>query len=161
MAQAALAELQTKIVPKPVMVMPARRFEIPDLDRHGVWFLPRFLAQFPHLNQRQAVGWLRSVCYNNEFMFLFQDHAIGLAQVVSEHTLQAKPVVWERFVFVEDKSNPAHIEQGASFYEMFGKWAVQKSIEQVIVEQITDIPREKIREKLGRVVTQELQIARV
>lgn len=140
---------------------PFRRFERPDIERHGQWLLPRVSEAFPHLDQRQAASFLINQLYANEFMFLYNDHAVGLAEVIPENIWQPLPVVWERFVFLQDKEDARHIEEGAAFYTEFARWAVMKRAATIVVEQQTDVPHEVIKTRLGRIFTQEMQIAKV
>lgn len=138
-----------------------RRFEIPDLDRHGKWILPRLLAAFPHLTERTAAGFLSSLVYSNEHLFLYQPHAVGLAQVVSSHTLSPKPVIWERFVWVEDQQDKQQVADAATFYERFVAWGKAMSVEVMIVEEMTDVPHEQIKAKAGRVFSRQQQFVRL
>lgn len=144
------------------LVSPPRRFERPDIERHGVWLLPRFNTAFPHLNNQQAMSFMVNVLYSNEFMFLYQDHGVALAQVMNEHTLQPEPMIWERFVFLENAENPRHVEEGATFYDEFVLWAKRKQIVTLVIDQCTDVPREVIKQRMpGRVLSQEHWIVKV
>lgn len=145
---------------KPV-VAPCRRFERPDIERHGAWLFPRFMERFPHLDQRQTLSFMCNVLYSNEFMFLFQDHGVALAQRMMEHTLQPKPVVWERFVFLENRENPRHVEEGLTFYREFARWTKQKHSDTLVVEQASDVPHDAIADCLGRIFSSTIQIARI
>lgn len=138
-----------------------RRFDLPDINRHGPWLIPRFEREFPHFNHIQVLSFLRSVLYSNEFMFLFQPHGAALAQVMNEQTLQPEPVVWERFVFLEDAKDPYHIAEGVEFYKEFARWTRQKQSASLVVDQHSDVPRDEIRKKLGRLSVQELQVAKL
>jgi hypothetical protein len=138
-----------------------RRFELPDLSRHGKWIMPRLLQAFPHLNERSAAGFLSSIIYNNEHLFLYQPHGVALAQVVSSHTLMPKPVIWERFVWVEDQQDKDQINAAASFYDHFAKWGKAMDVEIMIVEELTDVPHELIKTKVGRVFSRQQQFARL
>lgn len=152
------------IVAKPAPIVlgsEVRRFEIPDLDRHAAWFMPRFLLSFPHLNERQAIGFLRGIVYSNEFHFLFQERGVALAQAMGSHALDGDPIIWERFVWVADPENKDQIEAAAFFYDNFGTWAKRKGIERIIVEQQSDVPHELVRSHLGRIYSVEQKIARI
>ena len=138
-----------------------RRFELGDLSRHGGWLMARLTAAFPRITSREMQGWLRGIVYSNEFCFLYQDNSVGLAQVVRTFTLTPKPVVQERFVFVEDKDNPEHVEQAANFDEEFGRWAKNKDCETILVEELTDVPHELIKDRLGRLFTKQQTVAKV
>lgn len=169
--------LQARIIddapaaPKPEVKVPAtngavwhpppfRRFERPDIERHGQWLLPRVVETFRHLDERRAASFLINQLYANEFMFLYNDHAVGLAEIVPENIWQPQPVVWERFVFLQDKEDTRHIEEGADFYTEFARWAQMKRATTIVVEQATDVPREDIKRKLGRIFSQETWIAK-
>jgi hypothetical protein len=141
-----------KIAPAPVL-LPAevRRFELPDIDQHGRWFLPRFLKEFPHLNERSAIGFLRGILYSNEFLFLFQEKAVALFQAVGSGGLEAEGIIWERFVWLEDPTSVEQQRAAASFYARALKWAHSAGIDVVHVECKTDVPRELIKSAAGRV----------
>lgn len=138
-----------------------RRFQIPDLDRHGKWILPRLLAAYPHLTERTAAGFLAGIVYQNDSLFLYQSHSVALAQMVGSHTLAPKPIVWERFVWVEDPNDKQQVEDAAVFYDEFARWAKAQGCETIVVEEMTDVPHEIIKQKLGRVFNRQQQFARL
>ena len=155
------ATVEKALPVEPREVPPIRRFEIPDLSRHGSWLMGRLTKAYPYLTDRELQGWLRGLIYNPECLFLFQDNSVGMAQVVLNYTLTPKPVIYERFVFAEDKTNQAHLEQAADFYVEFERWAKNKSVETILVEELTDVPHEMIKERLGRLFTRQQVFARV
>lgn len=156
MGQPATAE---EIITKPLHM---RRFELPDLDRHAKWMLPRLIQSYPHLNERSAAQWLTSMLYNNEYKFLFQEHGVACAQVVSAHTLSPKPMVHERFVWIEDRKNAKQQLDASFFYEEFYHWAKLLGADPMIVEEATDVPHDMIKARLGgRIFTREQKFARV
>ena len=163
MAVAAVETPKVAIVPPSArgVDVEIRRFELPDMDRHATWFMPRFVKEFPHLNDRQAIGFLRGVLYSNEFCFLYQDHGVALAQTVNAHTLQYEPIIWERFVWVEDSSNQKQLEAASHFYTHFGTWAKRQGIKIVHVDEKTDVPLDLIQARLGKVNVTEQKYARV
>ncbi len=128
-----------------------RRFELPDLDRHGRWFLPRFLKEFPHLNERSAIGFLRGIIYSNEFLFLFQEKGVALAQMMGSGGLEPDPIVWERFVWVEDPANVDQQRAAAFFYSRMVTWAKQMGVSVIHVENHTDVGHDLIKAQVGRV----------
>ena len=138
-----------------------RRFDTADLSRHGAWIIPRMMQSFPHMNERAAATFLQNVNYNNEFLFLYADTGVALAQIMSAHTLTAKPIVYERFVWVQNKEDPAQVKHAAEFYTEFYRWAKSQSAEVIIVEENTDVPHDFIKEKLGRIFSRAQQFARV
>lgn len=135
----------------PVAIIPAiRRFEVPDMAGKGMWITRRLLESFPHLSERQLVGWLNGLIYSPEYLFLHQHHAVALAQLVSTTTLSERPVVQERFIFVEDKDDAEQVKAAAEFYSEFSRWGMSKNADVMLVNELTDIPEALIREKLGR-----------
>ena len=153
-----MAEPALKLVsPAPAI----RRFDTADLSRHGKWIMPRMLQAFPHLNERGVATFLQNINYNNDYLFLYSDNGVALAQVMSAHSLDAKPIVYERFVWVEDKEDKEQIKHAAEFYTEFYRWAKSQSAAVIIVEENTDVPHDMIKEKLGRIFTRQQQFARL
>jgi hypothetical protein len=138
-----------------------RRFEIPDLDRHAKWVAPRLAQAFPHLADRAILGFLSSIIYNNEYLFLYQPHSVALAQVLSSNTLNPKPIVWEQFVWVEDANDKEQVAQAAAFYDHFAKWGKGMGAEVMIVEEMTDVPHDLIKAQIGRIFNRQQQYARL
>jgi hypothetical protein len=132
-----------------------RRFEIPDIDRHGMWLLQRIQRAYPHLDQRSVIGWLRGLIYNRENMFLFQEHSVGLAVLDRGETLNPKPLVRERFVFAQSDE---HIDEAALFYPEFARWGRNMGCERMIINEKTDVPLEKIKKILPEARTFAQQI---
>ncbi len=135
-----------------------RRFQIPDLDRHGAWMIPRIIRAHPHLDNRTLIGWLRALVYNNECLFLYQPNSVALAQVERAHTLNPRPIVRERFVFARDDK---HTEEASAFYERFATWARQMGCDTLIVCEMTDVPEDKVKKILGRLFTRPQVFAKV
>ncbi len=155
-----MAETALKLVEE----MPAptiRRFNSADLSTHGAWILPRMLQTYKNMNERAAASFLQNIEFNNEYLFLYHEHGVALAQIMSAHALDAKPIVYERFVWVRDKDDKEQIKHAANFYTEFYKWAKAQSVEVIIVEENTDVPHDMIKEKLGRIFTRQQQFARV
>jgi hypothetical protein len=134
-----------------------RRFEIADLNKHGGWIMKRLQQARPTLSDVQIMSWLKGVIYSQEFMFLYQEHGCGLAQTVREETLEGKPVVRERFVFAEE----GYAEQAAEFYTSFLQWAKNQGVTTMLVEEMTDVPHDLIKEKLGRLFERKQIFARL
>lgn len=138
-----------------------RRFDLVKLNSHGQWVLPRLQEAYPHLTERTAAGWLRTLVNNNEFLFLETDDAVGLAQVVQAHMLQQKPIVQEHFVFCRDRKDKDHHAQAAGMYERMAAWAKSLGAEILVVEERSDVPHDLVKAKLGRVFQRQTQFARV
>lgn len=144
MAEAALAEKFEPVRDPPF----TRRFERPDIDKHAAWFVPRLLKTFPHLTERSVLTWLLNILTSNEFMFLYQEHGIALAQVVM-YSLRPEALVEEILVWCEDPTDKAQQADAAYFYEHFYMWAKRKGLPTLVVRECSDVPPEMIRERLG------------
>lgn len=144
MAEQATAE-KFEVVEPPF----TRRFERPDIDRHAAWFIPRLLKSFPHLTERSVYTWLLNILDSNEFMFLFQDHAIALAQTV-QYGLRSEAIVEEQFVWCEKSTDKEQQADAVYFYDHFYQWAKRKGLSTVVVEESSDVPHEMVREKLNK-----------
>jgi hypothetical protein len=138
-----------------------RRFQVPDLDRHQGWLLPRFKAAYPQVTDRERAGWLRGIIYQNEYLFLFQDSCVALFQVMRGHTLAPQAVIMEHFVWCEDKDNAEHQAQAANFYSEVQTWAKHQGAGTIIVEINSDVPHDMIKERLGRLFTRQEIFARL
>lgn len=125
----------------------SRRFQIPDLDRHAGWVIPRLKRAYPHLDDRTLAGWLRGLVYNPEFLFLYQENACALAQVERAYTLNPRPIVKEHFVFCR---NEDAAEDAVWFYDEFKRWARNQDAEVIILSALSDVPKERIKSRFGR-----------
>ena len=141
-------------------IAPLRRFELADFNRHS-WIVKRLQKANPEISEQYAAGWLRGLIYSNDFCFRYQDHAVGLANLVRSHALQTRAMVVEKFVFAEDPQNPKHIEAAAQMYDQFVSWAKSLDADRIIVEQLTDVPHDLIKERLGRMMEVKQWVARV
>lgn len=159
MPDIAVAQTASK-APPPIAAPEAsgsRRFELPDLNTHGGWMIPRLAKMFPHLSEQQLAGYLRGLIYDPESMFLYCDNAIGLAQVVRSHTLQPEPAIWERFVLAR---SDAHVDEAAEFYADFQRWAKHHGATAIVISEQTDVPIDSIKEKLGRLFERKQMFAK-
>ena len=124
--------------------------------------LPRLVKAYPHLTNQTALGFLHTILYNSEFHFCYTPHAAGLAQVERVHALTARPIVREKFVWVQDVKNPDHLAEAVCFYDDFHVWAKHHGADVIVVEEASDVPHEMIREKFEkRIFTRQQQFVRV
>ena len=138
-----------------------RRFEPADLAAHP-WMLKRLVAIYPQFSNAQVVqGWLRSLIYNNEYHFLHAEHAVALFQVVSGNILRPKPLIKEHFVWVENKSDPQQLADAAQFYTSAHVWATHLNADVIIVEEMSDLPHDLIKDKIGRIFIRQEQFVKV
>ena len=138
-----------------------RRFDTADLTTHAAWVIPRMMKAFPHLSERSVAGFLQQINYNNEYRMMYADHGIALAQVMSAHSLDASPIVYERFVWVENPEDKDQVKAAAEFYVEFARWAKHLGALVLIVEENTDVSHDLIKEKLGRIFSRQQQFARI
>lgn len=138
-----------------------RKFDTADFSTHGTWLLARMMKAFPHMNDRGVATFLQNILYNNEYMILFSDEGVALAQLVSAQPLDPKVIVLERFVWVKDPDDVEMQKRAAEFYVHFHRWAKGLGAEAMLVEENSDVPHEAIKEKLGRIFTRQQQFARV
>lgn len=144
--------------PRVGVELPAvRRFELADISAHGRWLIPRLVKQYPHLTDRTAFGFLNNILYNSEFYFCYQPHAAGLAQVERVHALANRPIIREKFVWVEDVNNKDHLVEAVHFYGEFQTWTKHHGAEIMIVEEASDVPHEMIREKFDKRIFERSQ----
>ena len=155
MAMAAVA-LERTGIERPAI----SRFELGDLPRHGGWLIPRLVAALELPEQRLA-GWLRSLIESNEHLFLVQEHSVALAEMQRANGLADEPIVRERFVLIEDIESAAQQKEAADFYDEFKRWAKNLSADIILVQELTNVPAEMIKEKLGRIYQRQQQFARV
>lgn len=149
------------VVGTTAVIPETRRFQRPDLDRHGPWLMERLVKAFPHLSPNQVAGWLASMVYNNDFMFLFQPNAVGLAQMERGQSLAPTPLVRERFVFARE---PKYVEEASWFYVEWERWAKAQGAEVMLVnEGYSDVSAEQIRARFDnrRIFTRQQTFLRV
>ncbi len=140
-----------------VAVGDIRRFQVPDIDRHP-WLIKRFTAAYPHISERMLPGWLRNIVYQNEFLFLFQEHSVALAQAVRPDPFTPDITVRERFVWAQE---PKYVDEAAAFYGKFKLWAKQQGAGRIMVEEQTDVPRALIQKHLGMLLESKTTFARM
>lgn len=170
MAQLQTVDTKPAKAPEPPRLEP-RRFQLPDLDSQGGWLIERMtralfkssgedLPRDP-ITTKNIAAFLKGCIYGNEFLFLYQDDAVGLFQMDPSGALGAKTMIRERFVFVRDHENKEHVAQGLDMYDRALKWAKHMGASAIIVEEMSDVPHDMIRERIGRLFTKQMVFARV
>ena len=144
-----------------VPALTIRKFDTADLTTQAGWIIPRMIKSYPHLSERSVAGFLQTINYNNEYLFLYYTHGVALAQVMSAHSLDASPIVYERFVWVENPEDKDQVKAAAEFYVEFARWAKHLGALVLIVEENTDVSHALIKEKLGRIFSRQQQFARI
>ncbi len=130
-------------------IAPLRRFELADFNRH-TWVSGRLAKAYPDMGERYLLGWLRGLIYSSDYCFQYQDHAVGLAALVRSQALQPRPMVIEKFVFAEDPANPLHQEAALQMYDEFAKWGKFMDCDRMVVGALSDVSREKIKDRLTK-----------
>ena len=138
-----------------------RRFSTSDLTDKVSWVLQRLQALYPNKSEAVLANWLRMMANRNDCLFIRTDHAVAMAEVVVLNLMDEHPVIFERFVWCENRQNPYHIDEAVTFYEEFKRWARSMSIERIIVNRSSDVPKDKIKEVLKRMNTEDLWYAKV
>jgi hypothetical protein len=128
-----------------------RRFSTADLSEHGPWIMQRLTQMLPGVDEHWLAGWLRGLIYDNGHLFLYQPHAVCLAQIVTLPSIKPTKVVQERFVWIENKENREQQEAAADFYEDMGLWALNLRIDRMIICENTDVPKADIEKRIGRI----------
>jgi hypothetical protein len=154
-----MAEAAVKIEPRePAFV---RRFELADLTTHGPWLMKRFMAKLPDVREQHIGGYLQGLVYSNEHLFLYQDNAVALAQIVHSPGLKMVKLVQERFVWIRNREDKGAQEAAADFYDHFKAWAKRLEAERIIVHEDSDVPKTMIVARLGRLFDTTISHARV
>ena len=138
-----------------------RRFSPSDLSDKAAWILSRLTGLYPNKSEVMLANWLRMASNRNDCLFIRTEHAVAFAEVVVLNLMDDHPVIYERFVWCEDKQNINHIEEAASLYEEMKRWAKSMSVPKIIVNQSSDVPKERIKVAIGRLWTEDNLYARV
>jgi hypothetical protein len=138
-----------------------RRFSTADLSSHGTWIMKRLMQMFPDADEHWLGGWLKGTIYDNGHLFLYQDNAVCLAQVTVLPSIKPTKVVQERFVWVADRNNKDQIDAAADFYEDMALWAINQRIDRLFVCENSDVPKEEIQKRVGRVYETKISHVRL
>ena len=127
------------------------RFSFGDLSDMGFWLLDRLRVKYPHVNDQNFVGRLRSFMDSSEFLFIRLKDAVGLAQRMCGP--------WDADVHVEEIFVWARKESGArealTIYDEISRWGKSMGAKEIVVDQDCDLQREVIRGHFGKVFVRE------
>jgi hypothetical protein len=125
--------------------------------------MQRLQLLYANKSEVTLANWLRMLVSRNDCLFIRTDHAIALAEVVVLNLMDEHPVVYERFVWCENRQNNHHIEEAMLLYGELRRWAKSMSIVKVVVNQSSDVPRERIGECFWskRLFPEQLDIVKV
>lgn len=130
----------------PLKTFDHRRVVLADLQsRKGEWLLSRLREKYPNKTDAEIVSWLRGCTSSSEYFFVQTDRAMALAMIYREDTF-ARTSVRECFVLCTAESA---YEQGAYLYSVIREWAAQLGAYELVCEVFTDVPRERIKERVG------------
>jgi hypothetical protein len=138
----------------------SRNFVLPDWTDTRNWLLPRLKVKWPHLQDIQIDGWIRSIIDGRDFMLIRTDNAVACAQMVKD-SLSPVPEVVEKFVIAKNRENADHIEECMHLYGDMIRWAKNVGARDFTIEQFTDVKHEVIAAKFGRVFERETKFLRV
>ena len=154
-----MAEAAVKIEPRELAFV--RRFEQADLTTHGPWLMKRFMLKLPDVREQYIGGYLRGLVSDNEHLFLYQDNAVAMAQLIHAPGLKMVKVVQEHFVWAKNREDKTQIDHAADFYDHMKAWAQRLGAERIIVCEDTDVPKSVIQQRIGRVYDTTVSHARV
>lgn len=137
------------------------RFGPADFQDLGEWLLWRLKDRFPQIHQSMVAGWLKGSMDSNEIMFLRFGRAVGMASIGHKNLLDPRPVIEEIFVLVKGRDTDGVIEkpafeEGARLYGEFKRWGETLGASEMLVERMSDVPRDLIKLALGRVWAREV-----
>ncbi len=101
-------------------VVTVRRFNIPDLEKHGLWLFEKLQEQFKELQlaPTHLTAWIRGAIETNSYYFVCTDKAVGLAQA-NHRPLTPRPYVDVIFVHSMDQSDISH---EPAIYQAMQRW---------------------------------------
>ena len=94
------------------------RFTTVDTPKYGPWLLPKLTARWPNISAMTFSGWMMGWTSGNTFLFIKNEHAVGLAEVYKQ-TPDIRPKAREIFVFCESKD---YEEDALQIYREFKRW---------------------------------------
>lgn len=129
-----------------------RRVFIPDLQKVGLWLLPRLRETYPEYGDQEFLTWLRGCAMSDTFLFVQTDHAVALAQTQRD-ALCRKPTAKEVFVLCDGHAGDE--DEGSYLYTVMARWAREIGADEMWIEECTDVPREMIRARLGKLYSRD------
>lgn len=140
---------------------PLRRLDPADLNFHAPWLLDRMAAVFNYLDSRQRYGWLNSMIFSPDYMLLFQENAVGCAQLNRAMSLEPVPVVQERFLFVRDPRDKEQVNDALGMYDEFMRFGKLHNATTFVLYEKSDIPIELVKKHLGRVFDRQISYVKI
>lgn len=128
------------------------RFVFPDLSDMGFWVLERLRKRYPHINDQNFVGWLRSYMESPEFLFIRSQDAVGLARRACDPLNAADVFVEEVFVWAR-KGTAAH--ECMAIYDEMARWGRGFGATEFVVDKSSDLDRDSLKGAFGRVYSRD------
>ena len=130
-----------------------RRVARHDLMDKGPWLCKRLKEHWPHLQDRQILGWLQSCCDSNEYLFVRNEKGWLLAQMYKDF-VEPYPKVKSWFILAEtmeghpqkdsdaDKfqkqENASAVHQAALLCEDLLRWTQTIGASEIIIGRTSD-----------------------
>jgi hypothetical protein len=144
---AATAKLKVDEAPK---IYDVRRFGVADVRKRGQWIVDRLKDRYAGAKDGELLSWITNAAQSNIFWFMQTDQAVACAQIVRE-AISPHPKVMELFVLCE----PEGEDQAAFLYAEMLTWAKQIGADELRVENFTDVPRDLIKERVGKLLLRD------
>jgi hypothetical protein len=90
-----------------------------------------------------------------------QPNSIALVQLERGYMIEPKPIIRERYVLARDPKDPEHVTEAALFYDHIKMWAERLEAEFVILSDMSDVPLDMIKKKMGRTFEKHITYVRV
>jgi hypothetical protein len=129
------------------------RFSALDLDRMAVWLMPKLREAYPHHSDTQIVNFLRSCMVSNDWLFACTENAVLLAQIVTPPMRLMR--VDEEFCCTKEEDT---LDEAADLYRDLKRWADRIGASKILVDQFSDVPRNMIQYRVGKVEVQRVVV---
>lgn len=121
-----------------------RRIVPTDFNELGLWLISRLQKVHPEATGPMILTYLRGCSQSNDHWFVRKGGAVALAKV-ERVPLQAQPIAAEVFVFCQEEC----LDDAADLYVPMRQWAAGINCERLEVYVNSDLPLQRIREKIG------------
>jgi hypothetical protein len=117
-----------------------RRFSLADISDWGPWLLERLREKWPTISDTTFVNKIRGYMGSNEFLFIRNDLAVGLA-VVMRDNMDASPYVRAIFTFARDGAAQSSKGEKAinRLYREMEQWATSMRAKRIYFSGRSDI----------------------
>jgi hypothetical protein len=137
-----------------------RAFHLPDLSDKANWLVERLKPRFPGHQESHIISWLRSITGTNgvsNYRFVRTDRGVALSEYRHEK-LVVQCTIIDHFVFLEEG---ADVSEGEALYDDMKRWAVSLGAAEIIIDPKSDIGKNWIEGRLGKLVERKVLVAKV